>query len=50
VNETIQRHHEDASSIRRELIGEGLMQRENGLYWRVERSTPASVYEEGQGL
>lgn len=35
VNEIIQRHHEDASSIRRELIGERLMQRENGLYWRV---------------
>ncbi len=35
VNEIIQRHHEDASSIRRELIGEHLMQRENGLYWRV---------------
>ncbi len=35
VNELIQQHHEDASSIRRELIGERLMQRENGLYWRV---------------
>ncbi len=35
VNEIIQRHHEDASSIRRELIGERLMQRENGTYWRI---------------
>src|SRR5438270_5905314 len=35
VNEIIQRHHEDASSIRRELIGEKLMQREGGVYWRV---------------
>lgn len=35
VNEIIQRHHEDASSIRRELIGEKLMRRENGVYWRV---------------
>jgi predicted transcriptional regulator len=35
VNELIQRHHEDASSIRRELLGEKLMQRENGIYWRV---------------
>ncbi|MBO0779572.1 MAG: DUF2087 domain-containing protein [Ktedonobacteraceae bacterium] len=35
VNELIQRHHEDASSIRRELIGEHLMQRENGSYWRI---------------
>jgi predicted transcriptional regulator len=35
VNEIIQRHHEDASSIRRELIGEQLMKRENGSYWRI---------------
>ncbi|GLV60612.1 hypothetical protein KDH_74310 [Dictyobacter sp. S3.2.2.5] len=35
VNEIIQRHHEDASSIRRELVGEKLMQRENGSYWRI---------------
>ncbi|HET9918227.1 MAG TPA: metalloregulator ArsR/SmtB family transcription factor [Ktedonobacteraceae bacterium] len=40
VNEIIQRHHKDASSLRRELIGEKLMQREGGMYWRV--STPAS--------
>jgi predicted transcriptional regulator len=36
INEIIQRHHPDASSLRRELIGEKLMQRENGMYWRVE--------------
>jgi hypothetical protein len=36
VNEIIQRYHEDASSLRRELIGEHLMQRENGVYWRIE--------------
>jgi predicted transcriptional regulator len=35
VNEIIKRHHEDASAIRRELIGEKLMQRENGNYWRL---------------
>lgn len=35
VNEIVQRHHEDASSIRRELIGEQLMQRANGNYWLV---------------
>jgi len=33
VNEIIQRHHEDSSAIRRELIGEQLMQREDGSYW-----------------
>jgi DNA-binding transcriptional ArsR family regulator len=37
VNEILQRHHPDASTLRRELISskEGLMQRENGRYWRV---------------
>jgi predicted transcriptional regulator len=35
VNAIIQRHHPDASSLRRELIGEKLMQRENGVYWRL---------------
>jgi predicted transcriptional regulator len=35
VNEIIQRHHIDASALRRELIGEHLMQREHGTYWRV---------------
>jgi DNA-binding transcriptional ArsR family regulator len=36
VNEIIQRHHIDASALRREMIGERLMQREQGIYWRVE--------------
>jgi DNA-binding MarR family transcriptional regulator len=37
VNEILQRHHPDTASLRRELISdkEGLMKRENGLYWRV---------------
>lgn len=37
VNEIIQRHHADSASLRRELISanEGLMQREDGLYWRI---------------
>ncbi|HLI07867.1 MAG TPA: metalloregulator ArsR/SmtB family transcription factor [Ktedonobacteraceae bacterium] len=35
VNEILQRHHPDASFLRRELIAEKLMQREGGLYWRV---------------
>jgi hypothetical protein len=36
VNEIIQRHHPDSATLRRELIGAGLMQREGGVYWRVE--------------
>jgi len=35
VNEIIQRHHLDSATLRRELIGAGLMQREGGVYWRV---------------
>lgn len=36
VNEIIIRHHPDASTLRREMIGEHLLQREHGIYWRVE--------------
>jgi DNA-binding transcriptional ArsR family regulator len=35
VNEIIQRHHIDASALRREMIGEHLLQREQGIYWRL---------------
>ncbi len=35
VNEIISRHHPDFATLRRELIGNALMQRENGVYWRV---------------
>lgn len=35
VNEIIERYHEDTAWLRRELIGEHLMQREQGVYWRV---------------
>jgi hypothetical protein len=34
VNEVIKRHHPDFATLRRELIGAGLMQRESGTYWR----------------
>lgn len=35
VNEILKRHHPDCATLRRELIGYQLMQRENGLYWRI---------------
>jgi len=35
VNEIIKRHHPDSAYFRRELIGEKLMQRDQGLYWRI---------------
>lgn len=41
VNEIIQRHHPDASTLRRELVGYQLMQRQNNVYWRL----PASAWQ-----
>ncbi len=41
LNEIIQRHHPDYATLRREMIGAGLMAREAGVYWRVEPSTAA---------
>ena len=40
VNATIARHHPDFATLRRELIGAQLMQRENGVYWRAEIPFP----------
>jgi hypothetical protein len=36
VNEILRRYHEDTASLRRELVGSGLMKREGGggEYWR----------------
>ena len=35
VNEILQRHHPDASTLRREMVGEHLLEREQGVYWRI---------------
>jgi hypothetical protein len=44
VNELIQRRHWDCATLRRELIGYGMMAREAGVYWRCPeaewRTTP----------
>jgi hypothetical protein len=39
VNDILSRFHDDTASLRRELVGSGLMQREGGGgdYWRVEK-------------
>jgi len=39
VNEILSQYHEDTATLRRELVGYGLMQREGGgdEYWRVEK-------------
>lgn len=36
VNAILQRRHEDTATLRRELIGERLMARDGGRYWRSE--------------
>jgi DNA-binding transcriptional ArsR family regulator len=38
LNEIIQRHHPDSATLRRELIGYQMMQRENGFYRRLPES------------
>jgi hypothetical protein len=34
VNEILVRHHEDVATLRRELVGYGLLRRRDGRYWR----------------
>lgn len=36
VNELLQQYHPDSATLRREMIGYGLLRRENGYYWRAE--------------
>ena len=36
VNEVIKRYHPDTATLRRELVGEKLMARERGVYWRTQ--------------
>lgn len=43
VNEIIQRHHPDYATLRRELIGYQMMQRENGFYWRLPETAWKSI-------
>lgn len=37
VSETLKRYHPDYATLRRELIGYQLMDRDNGVYWRIEQ-------------
>jgi hypothetical protein len=43
VNETIQRYHPDYATLRRELIGYQMMQRENGCYWQLPEAVWKSI-------
>jgi len=36
INERIKRHHPDCATLRRELVGAGLMTRERGIYTRCD--------------
>jgi hypothetical protein len=38
INELLQRYHPDSATLRRELIGLGLLTRESGSYWRAAES------------
>ena len=39
VNEIIQRHHPDFATLRRYLVDFGMMQREKGIYWRLNNNS-----------
>lgn len=43
INEIIQRSHPDCATLRRELIGYQMMQRENGIYWRLPETDWKSI-------
>lgn len=48
VNEIIARYHADTATLRRELVGEKLMRREHGVYWRLPpEAPPARATSEG---
>jgi len=40
VNAIINRHHQDHAFFRRAMVDEGLMQRDSGIYWRVQWQMP----------
>jgi hypothetical protein len=42
VNQVIQQYHPDSATLRRELVGARLMQRESGIYWRLPQAAEAA--------
>jgi hypothetical protein len=40
LNEIIKRVHPDSATLRREMVGEKLMARERGVYWRTQPDEP----------
>lgn len=43
VNETLKRRYPDSATLRRELIGERLLARDHGRYWRTEPLTEQAL-------
>jgi hypothetical protein len=41
VNELLRRHHPDTATLRRELVGAGLLRRERSVYWRPAPASEA---------
>ncbi len=50
VNEILKRRHPDTAYLRRELVGEKLMARDHGRYWRTEPLTDALLQAIGRRL
>ncbi|HEX6291084.1 MAG TPA: DUF2087 domain-containing protein [Herpetosiphonaceae bacterium] len=42
VNRIIRRHHADCATLRRNLVDEGFMQRDHGVYWRLKTAEPSA--------
>ena len=49
VNQVLVDFHDDVATLRRGLIEHGLMQRDNGLYWRVAPAGSGAEEPGGQG-
>jgi len=45
VNEIVERHHPDTATLRRELIGHGLLERQMGVYRRPAQAHPTPTIE-----
>jgi len=43
VNERIQAHHWDCATLRRELVGHGMLARKDRVYWRL----PEAAWRKG---
>jgi hypothetical protein len=38
MNARLKQYHADHAALRRYLVENGLMQRENGFYWRIDET------------